>query len=72
MYNKMKVGSEEIQYSLKQTLWQPKILKDLLTEIGFEICSIFKAFDIEHPADLDDYKIVFVLKKRKELKNALI
>ena len=64
MYNTMKIDNKEIEYSLKQTLWQPKILKDLLTDIGFEICSVYKAFDAEHAAHLDDYKIVFVSKKK--------
>jgi SAM-dependent methyltransferase len=64
MYNIMKVDDQQIEYSLKQTLWQPKILKDLLIDIGFEICSVHKAFDAEQKAELDDYKIVFVSKKK--------
>jgi SAM-dependent methyltransferase len=64
MYNKMEVDNKEIEYSLKQTLWQPKILKDLLSDIGFDVCSVYKAFDIEQTANLDDYKIVFVSKKK--------
>tara|TARA_R110000824_G_scaffold67912_10_gene175917 strand:+ start:786 stop:1526 length:741 start_codon:yes stop_codon:yes gene_type:complete len=64
MYNTMKVDNKEIEYSLKQTLWQPKILKDLLKDIGFEVCSVYKAFDTEQAAKLNDYKIVFVSKKK--------
>lgn len=63
MYNSMIWGNQKIQYSLKQTLWPPKILIDMLEDIGFEICKIYKAFDKEKEASLDDYKIVFIVKK---------
>jgi len=64
MFNTMVVDSRKIEYSLKQTLWQPKILKDLLRDVGFEECSVYRAFDFDHVADMDDYKIVFVSKKK--------
>ena len=63
MQNKMKFGNETVEYSLEQTLWQPKVIIDLLEDIGFEICKICKAFDETKEATIEDYKISFVVKK---------
>ena len=63
MQNKMQLGDEVVEYSLEQTLWQPKVIIDLLEDIGFEICKICKAFDETKEATKEDYKISFVVKK---------
>ena len=63
MHNKMEFDDKTIEYSLDQTLWPPKIIIDLLEDIGFEVCKICKAFDEKKVATKEDYKIVFVAKK---------
>jgi len=55
---------DEFEYDLKHTLWSSRILKELLNSKGFEVLKVLKPYDLNRPAQYDDYKIVYVCKKR--------
>lgn len=58
---------EKFSYKLQHTIWTPYLLKELLEEYKFEILSINKTYDIDKEAQENDYKIVFVCRRRKEI-----
>ena len=54
----------KFDYDLKHTLWTPSILKQLLSQYGFEVLEINKSYDINKKANTNDYKLMFVCKRR--------
>ena len=58
------LSSEESKYehNLRQTLWTPKVIHELLYSSGFKLINIYKNFTFEE-AGHEDYKIFFVARK---------
>tara|TARA_Y100000593_G_C4317380_1_gene341621 strand:- start:3950 stop:4684 length:735 start_codon:yes stop_codon:yes gene_type:complete len=60
--NKGTVAGQTFIYELNQTLWTPKILKELLHKNNFDVIAIYKHFTFEHATERD-YKIIFIARK---------
>ena len=62
MNNTFSSEKSKYEHNLKQTLWTPKIIHELLHNSGFKLISIYKNFTFEE-AGHEDYKIFFVARK---------
>ena len=68
MYTKIEVFDDvskvdEFEYILRQKLWTPDLLKQLLTKSGFSIEKIIPKFDFSFDAKENDYKLTFICHK---------
>lgn len=68
MYTKVEVYDDlskvdEFEYTLRQKLWTPDVLKQILTESGLEIEKIVPKFDSNSNATESDYRLTFICKK---------
>lgn len=55
---------DEFEYTIRQKLWTPDILKQILEGIGFKIENIFPKFDSNSSACEKDYRLTFICKKK--------
>jgi len=57
---------DSYDYTLEHTLWTPKVFVDLIEENDMVIENIHGGnYELVHPATEDDYKIIFVCRKRR-------
>ena len=52
-------------YTLKHIFWTPFILSSILEKYDFDVLDILKPYEINQKASCDDYKIVYVCKKKR-------
>ena len=68
MYTKVEVYDDlskidEFEYTLRQKLWTPDLLKQVLIDSGLEIEKIVPKFDDNTNATENDYRLTFICKK---------
>ena len=57
---------EEFHYDLKHVLWTPFFLQEVAKKYKFEIIGVYKPYKLDEKATIDDYKIVYIYKKREK------
>ena len=57
--------NQTLRSVLDHSLWSPRVIKEILSSLGFEVFNLCKSHDIKSPAKSEDYKICFTCKKTK-------